>query len=271
MAPAVQKLEALVTAYAGDANRLLQLESIAWSRKPERGGNEARAEYAQLKPYLKNFLVTNTIQQEPQVGAALARVLARQRGDDANSAAERVLRGSAPSNLPQIDDETMQDDPKVMEEFGWIASATSPDSSVVAEPKPTLTHDATPHPHNHVHAHTQSHARRPSATPPSAQTSPDPAAADPAPLPPLDPGELADTEGETPGAPSTHTHTHTHNGHQHKHSSHKTSGAGAGGKEAMGASMEMLRESEIREAKREVREVRESEREREGYEGDIDV
>lgn len=289
----LQKLEGLAGAYTGDASRLLALEAIAFGEQGNATteGGEASG-YAKLLPHIKNFLVTNTVRQDPQVKAAAAAVLARRRGDaGVNGDVLGLDEGIQNSRTRDVREEE-----KTMEQMGWIASATSPESSFLVngdgggshetneakeeeekeqnkggketeEDSTHLTpstastqkrnstsssasspfiHDATPHPH----------ARRNSKGPQAIPTSPGPADSEAPPLPLLDPGELADTEGETPAPPSVHNHTH----HKHTHShSHKI---GANG--SMGASVELLGDSEIREAKKEMEKV-------EGYEGDVDV
>jgi len=277
---AVQKLEGLVGGFAGDTARLLALEAIAFGEQPAAGTNSNETGgYAQLR--IKNFLVTNTVRQDPQVSAAVTAVLARKRGHGGD-----VLGDIGPNQQDlSVENEAVRQEEKTMEQLGWIASATSPGTSFLVdgvgkdedelanrEEGDDLTNNSAqaststeqtaqkskhttppspqiPHPTTTSNSHPRRSSNQLLSSPPTTEP------IEPAPLPPLDPGELADTEGETPAPTPAATHSHTHH-HKHSHShGHKTN---------MGASVELLGESEIREAKKEMEKV-------EGYEGDVDV
>lgn len=70
---------------AVEAARLVALESAAFAQKAGQSGatgTGGSVQHQELIPHLKNFLVVNTVRQDPQVKAAVARVLARRAGGE---------------------------------------------------------------------------------------------------------------------------------------------------------------------------------------------
>jgi hypothetical protein len=252
LALGVQKLEKLVGNYAVEAVRLLQLEGAPFTGDSSamNGTNEAREDAkGKLLQHIKNFLVTNTIRQDPQVKAAVATVLARRRGESGHEDREQAM-------LQEMRDTPLEGSHHVAEGAASIASiATSTSPSTLLEVDETNMNKAEMSGAGNTTPPAQSKPMLPDYTTASdvkREIMQDE-------LAPLDPGELADTEGETPlEGPSTH------NGHQHHHK--HSHGRGRSGSHlsktnghSLADSVDILSMSEVAEAK-----------EAEGYEGDVE-
>jgi ATP/maltotriose-dependent transcriptional regulator MalT len=216
------------------------------------GTNEAREDArGKLLQHIKNFLVTNTIRQDPQVKAAVATVLARRRGESGHEDREQAM-------LQEMRDTPLEGSHHVAESAANIASIATSTSPLTLEIDDTNMHEAETSGAGNTTSSEQSKSMLPHS--PNASDAKLEIMQDE--LAPLDPGELADTEGETPldGAPA-------HNGHQHHQHHHKHShGRGRSGSHlpkpngmSLAESVDILSMSEVAEAK-----------EAEGYEGDVE-
>ena len=245
----VQRLEQLISNYAVEAMRLLALEGAPFAEDlaSERSGSQPALQHSQLLPHIKNFLVTNTLRQDPQVQAAVASVLAKRRGENVSTVTGSV---DAP---PGTDIKEAEPRSQALN----IATATSPsllDNSMTQDEgmmTPDSDGETTPPAANHMDdAPKIGLAERKLDTEPAPEPLPEPE-------PLIDPGELADTEGETPLFPPATSH-HTHN-HAQKHARHRSTSNAA----LLSQSIDVLSASDLKEARKEAEMA-------EGYEGDVE-
>ena len=245
----VQRLEQLFSNYAVEAMRLLALEGAPFAENTatEGSGSQSDLQHSQLLPHIKNFLVTNTLRQDPQVQAAVASVLAKRRGESASTVHGNL---DAPP-----DRDTRREEPESQQEH--IASATSPSllGTTMTQDETTIATDSdgeTTPPATRA-ARTSFNLIDADETAETDQSS----AQFPEPETIIDPGELADTEGETPLFPPATSH-HSHN-HAPKHARHRSTSNAA----LLSQSVDVLSASDVREARREAETA-------EGYEGDVE-
>lgn len=229
--------------------RLLALEGAPFAEDlaAEGSGPQPALQHSQLLPHIKNFLVTNTLRQDPQVQTAVASVLAKRRGENVSPVADNL---DAPTSANIEEEESRS-------QAVNIATATSPsliDTSMTHDDITTTTDsdgETTPPATRSVRmTFDLIDAHRTTETEPA----PDPIHESDA---LIDPGELADTEGETPLFPPATSHQ-THN-HTQKHTRHRSTSNAA----LLSQSIDVLSASDLKEARREAETA-------EGYEGDIE-
>jgi len=245
----VQRLEQLISNYAVEAMRLLALEGAPFAEDlaAQGGRPQPGLQHSQLLPHIKNFLVTNTLRQDPQVQAAVASVLAERRGEDVSTVTGSV---NAPPGADFKEEEPRS-------QALNIATALSPsllDNSMTQDEgimTPESDGETTPPAANHVDdAPKIGSAEKKLDT----ESAPEPL---PEPEPLIDPGELADTEGERPLFPPATSH-HTQN-HAQKHARHRSTSNAA----LLSQSIDVLSASDLKEARKEAETAK-------GYEGDVE-